>query len=945
MYDLFVSYHWRDRAAVERVARDLRDRGLKVFLDRWYLVPGQSWVAALEKVLSECTAAAIFLGQFGMGPWQQREKERALDRQTQDAGFRVIPVLLDGSDPALGFLGVNTWVDLRQGSTPEMIEVLVRAVRGQPPGDDLHEHITNAHATICPYRGLNVFREEDEPFFCGRESFTHKLVEMVAQRSLIAVVGASGSGKSSVVRAGLVPALRRGQDQRVWDIVTMLPQDRPFHNLAASFLLLLMPDLSEVERLIEIDKLAAWLAEGKSHLRDTVQRTLEKEPGTDRLLLVVDQWEELYTLCRDDGVRQRFMQELLDASSNGKLTIVLTLRGDFFGRALSDRMLSDRLQDGVVNIGPMEPEELQRAIVEPATKVGLRFEEGLDERILDEVSKQPGSLPLLEFLLTELWAKRDRGMLLHEAYDAIGGVRKAIAERAERTFGALAAAEQEEARWALLQLVVPGENAEDTRRRASLEQLSPAARGVIAKLATERLLVTTRDPTGREVVEVGHEALIREWGRLRGWVEESRDLLRTSRRLEQEAEDWKESGSAVDLLLPAGRRLTEAEDAIQRNPQAFGPQVREFIEASQQYQQRVSEQRHRQRLRRAYIFGAAAMVVAGAVLVVGLSYYSYWAETRTWAHAVHVTSGKLHDLSQDSALVGRSTEGMQGVKHHVQLEPRRVSRVHLSISRRGDVMDWRSAYGTTVNAGWLPYGSSARLEPGDIVVVAGLELLRYQPIEWRFWHVVPHIPGRPEFHDDRALDGWAVLVDGARRRVHPLVGDLHYVTLRDGKIELSEQPTENAVLAVRRRVLGERTRLALRSLQGIDQIWDSLGRTQKWLPLSEYLTFIHGAGAKEKHTCPVETEMTVVTLEPLPAAKDRIKGWIKEHDYHLRQVALPASAETAWIVQDGGSHLIGEMTFRSESGWFQVVPTRMAKLEQIEEMTGRCIQELRRRNR
>jgi Novel STAND NTPase 1/TIR domain/FHA domain len=938
VYDLFVSYHWRDREAVEMVARELRDRGLKIFLDRWYLVPGQSWIAALEKVLGECTAAAVFLGPFGMGRWQQREMERALDRQAQDGRFPVIPILLAGSDPALGFLGLNTWVDLRQGSTPDMIEVLVRAARGQPPGDDLQERVTNALATICPYRGLSPFREEDEPFFCGRESFTHKLVETVAQRNLIAVVGASGSGKSSVVRAGLVPALRRGQDQLVWDIVTMLPQDRPFHNLAACFLPLLTPDLSEVERLIEIDKLAAWLAEGQNHLRDTVQRTLEKEPGTDRLLLVVDQWEELYTLCRDEGVRQRFMQEVLDASMNGRLTIVLTLRGDFYGRALSDRMLSDRLQDGVVNIGPMEPEELQRAIVEPAKKVGLRFEEGLDERILDEVRKQPGSLPLLEFLLTELWAKRASGMLLHEAYDAIGGVRKAIAERAERAFGTLAAAEQEEARWALLQLVQPGENAEDTRRRASLEQLTPAARGVIAKLATERLLVTARDLTGREVVEVGHEALIREWGRLRGWVDESREVLRTSRRLEQEAEDWKESGSAVDLLLPEGRRLTEAEDAIKRNPQAFGPQVREFVEASQRYQ-RVSNKRQRQKRRRSYVIGGAAM----AVLVTALSYYNYWTETRAWAHAVHVSSGKIHPLSQDNALVGRHTDGMQGVKHHVQLEPRRVSRVHLSISRGGDVADQRSVYGTTVNAKWLPYGVSTRLEPDDIVVLSGLELLRYRPIQWHSWDVVSHVLGQTNFHDEKPLPGWAVLVDGARRHVQPLVGDIHYVTLRDGRVELSEQPTENAVLAVRRRVVRDRTRLALRPLQAIDQVWDSTGRTQKWLPLSDYVAFIHGARANEKYTCPVETEMTLLTLEPLPAAKDRIKGWIKEHDYHLRQIALPANSETAWTAQDGGSHLIGEMTFLAGSDWFQVVPTQMAKLEQIEEMTSRCMQEISRR--
>jgi TIR domain len=938
VYDLFVSYHWRDRELVEAVARELRDHGLKVFLDRWYLLPGQSWVAALAKVLGESGAAAIFLGPFGMGRWQQREMESALDRQAREPGFPVIPVLLAGSDPPLGFLRVNTWVDLRQGCTPEMMELLVRSARGQPPGDDLQERVASALATICPYRGLSYFREEDEPFFCGRESFTQKLVETVTTRSLIAVVGASGSGKSSVVRAGLVPRLRRGHDRRVWDVVTMVPQDRPFHNLAACFLPLLTPELADLDRLIKIDEFAEWLAKGKSHLRDAVERTLEKEPGTDRMLLVVDQWEELYTLCRDDGARQGFMQELLDASKNGKLTIVLTLRGDFFGRALSDRMLSDRLQDGVVNIGPMEVEELQRAIVEPAKKVGLRFEEGLDERILDEVRKQPGSLPLLEFLLTELWEKRRAGMLLHEAYDAIGGVRRAIAERAERTFETLGMAEQEEARWALLQLVVPGENAEDTRRRASLEQLSPSARSIVAKLATERLLVTTRDTAGREVVEVGHEALIREWGRLRQWVDESRELLRISRRLEQEAEEWRCNGSPSDLLLPAGRRLGEAEEAVKRNPQAFGPQVREFIDASQQYQQRVFQQRQREKQRRTLLIGSVAIGLALVVFETGRSYYNHWVETRPWARVVNLSTGKIHDLMEDTALVGRPAEGMEGVKYQVRLERRRVSRIHLSISREADVMDWRTVYGTTVNAEWLSYGASARLDPGDILVLSGLELLHYRPIEWRPWDVVPYFLGRSDVRNEAPLAGWAVLLDGARRLAQPLIGDEHYVALHGGRIELREEPTEDAVLAVRRRVLRDHTRLALRSLQPVDQVLESVQplRLEEMPPQYAYHSVVYGAKPNEQYRCPIETEMTVLTLEPLRAATEHVETWIKEHDYWLRQIVLPSNAETVWMRQNGAPHLIGEITFRTESGWFQVVPMQTATLEQIERLNDKC---------
>ena len=933
MYDLFVSYHWRDREAVESVARELAARDLKVFLDRWYLIPGQSWVAALERTLSECKAFAIFLGPHGMGRWQQREKELALDRQAKDLAFPVIPVLLAGSDPALGFLQVNTWVDLRQGSTPEMVEILLRAARGQPPGAYLERRVASVLATICPYRALRHFREEDEPFFCGRESFTDKLVDAVGTRSLVAVIGASGSGKSSVVRAGLVPALRRGKDRRVWDMITMLPQERPLHSLAQYFLPRLEPQMSEVDRLGEAEKLANMLARGEVRLRSVVDRALAKETGTDRLLLIIDQWEELYTLCRDDGMRQRFIEELLDASTNGKLTVVLTLRGDFFGRVLNDRALSDRLQGGVVNIGPMTREELRRTIIKPAEKVGLQFEEGLNDRILEDVGEQPGSLPLLEFLLTELWEKRRGGVLLHEAYDAIGGLRKAIAERAEKAFESLTAADQEVARWALVKLVEPGENAEDTRRRASFEQLGPSARGVIAKLATERLLVTTRDISGREVVEVGHEALIREWGRLRRWVDESRELLRTSRRLEQEAEDWKSNGSPTDLLLPAGRRLADAEEAMTRNPQAFGPQVQELIEASQQHQQRISKQLQRQKKVRSYIIGLATIGLSLLALVTGLNYYNTWTKTRPWAHVVNVSTGKTHLLSADNALVGRPAEGMGKVKYQVQLEPRRISRIHLSISRQGDVMDWRSAYGTTVNAEWLPYGTSRQLEPGDIIVLSGLELLNYRPIEWRPWHVVSHLLSGTDFHDEAPFAGWAVLVDGVRQLALPIVHDAQYVTLRDGRIELSQQPTEGAVLAIRRRVLRDRTRLAMRPLQAFDELLDSV-RPLHLVKVSSQSLFhavIYGAEVNEQNTCLTETEATFLTLEPLPAAKDHIKSWIKVHDYYLGEIVLPPNSETVWIQYDG-PHLIGEITFQSESGWFQVVPTQTANWQQIDDL-------------
>jgi hypothetical protein len=336
-YDVFLSYHWRDHAAVETVAHALRQRGLSVFLDRWYLVPGRPWPRALEEALGGCRALAVFLGPHGMGPWQQREKDLALDRQARDATFPVIPILLPGADPALGFLGLNTWVDLWGGlGDPLALAVLSAAVRGEPPGHDLLEQVSATLATVCPYRGLRPFREEDARFFFGREAFAARLVEAVERQTLAAVLGASGSGKSSVVRAGLVPQLRHGAGGRVWDVVTMVPGDCPLHALAAALVPLLEPDMAEIDRLAEVGKLAGHLAEKRVALRDVVARALEKQSGTDRLLLVADQWEELYTLGRDAQAHRRFLDEVLEATELGMLSVMLTLRGDFFGHVLSD---------------------------------------------------------------------------------------------------------------------------------------------------------------------------------------------------------------------------------------------------------------------------------------------------------------------------------------------------------------------------------------------------------------------------------------------------------------------------------------------------------------------------------------------------------------------------------------------------------------------------------
>jgi type II secretory pathway predicted ATPase ExeA len=397
----------------------------------------------------------------------------------------------------------------------------------KPPVPDLRKHLDAIRASICPYRGLLHFREEDAPFFFGRESAIDELSKAVARIPLVAVVGASGSGKSSVVRAGLIPRLRRDKDT-LWEIATLVPDDEPLKSLAAAIVPLLDPSLSVVDRLSQTNKLAVGFAsnepEKRIHLRDVVKQLLRSQTGTQRLLLVGDQWEELYTLTKDDTQRRRFVDELLDATSRAPLSVVLTLRGDFVGKALAYRPLSDRLQGAQVNLGPMNRREIERAICKPTEKIHLGFEPGLVRRILNDVGDEPGNLPLLEFVLKELWERRRGGLLLNEAYDDIGGLQGAVATKADELFKGLSSAEQTILQRVFLRIVSPSESGLDTRRRAAFSELPSEGVELVFKLADERLLVTNQS-ANEQRVEIAHEALISNWGTLRTWVNEDRKFL------------------------------------------------------------------------------------------------------------------------------------------------------------------------------------------------------------------------------------------------------------------------------------------------------------------------------------------------------------------------------------------------------------------------------------
>ncbi|MBK9945869.1 MAG: SUMF1/EgtB/PvdO family nonheme iron enzyme [Nitrospira sp.] len=664
-YDVFLSYHWRDHAQVEALAHRLHEQKLTVFLDRWYLAPGQSWPKALETTLANCRAVAVCIGQGEMGPWQQREQYLALERQVaaerRGQTFPVIPVLLPGAEPPLGFLSQQSWVDFRaRVDDPVLLNTLVNAIHGKPPGLDALEAVRNTLATLCPYRGLLYFREEDAPFFFGREAAIAQLTSAVQQHSLVAVVGASGSGKSSVVRAGLVPELRKSRE-RVWEIVTMVPTDRPIHALAPILMPFLEPDRSETDRLIETNKLAEAFLQGTVKLREVVDRVVAKQPGTDRLLFIADQWEELFTLCKDEVARRCFIDNILEATATTRLSAVLTLRGDFFGRAITHyRPLSDRVQGAQVNLGPMKREELRLAIEEPAKKVGLTFEAGLVDLILAQVGDEPGHLPLVEFVLRRLWEDRQGGQLHHAAYKAMGELQRAIAQKAESLFSKLSHQDQRKVQQIFLRLIRPGEA--DTRRRATLAEVGAEEHRLAKQLADERLLVTSQVAGGgEETIEVSHEALIRHWDRLKGWVEADRRFLLWQQRLRIGVEQYEEHHKSGDLLL-RGFPLTEALEWLKNKPDSFSQRERQFIMDSKM-------QMLRHRWRTVSIGLLALLVVGGPLLWVGrqgvtLKYASGIIMARL--HLVSVTEPEMVLISggryQQGDLRGLGSGGEQPVR-------------------------------------------------------------------------------------------------------------------------------------------------------------------------------------------------------------------------------------------------------------------------------------------
>ena len=519
----------------------------------------------------------------------------------------------------------------RSGDRFQTVEEFVTAfVEASEPGSV--RVIPGGSATLIaqedrnPYKGLRAFDESDAGDFSGRDRLVAQLVSELGANRFVAVVGPSGAGKSSAVRAGLLPALRSGAlpGSEHWFVTTLVPGAHPDEELEAALLRIAAqhpPDLLEVLRA------------GPRGLSRALRRVL---PEHGELVLVIDQLEELFTLCGDEAERRRFLDGLAAAvtEERSRLRVIITLRADFYDRPLRYEAIGRLVRDGTMPVLPLAADELEQAIVEPAHRVGAEFEPGLVSEIIADVADQPGALPLLQYALTELYEARVSNLLTRDAYQRIGGVTGALATRAEELFAEADPEDQTLLRRLLTRLVALGEGREDTRRRVLVGEVTGLSitDEIVDRFGRARLLSFDRDPASREpTIEIAHEALLQEWPRLRNWLDDDRDGLRIHRHLTDTSRAWIAAGRD-DGELYRGGRLESATAWSHDHAEDLNDAEREFLAASvarhdadiaTAKEHAEQQARSNRRLRR-----LVAIVTAVAVIAAGAGVFAFQERSR-----------------------------------------------------------------------------------------------------------------------------------------------------------------------------------------------------------------------------------------------------------------------------------------------------------------------------
>jgi transcriptional regulator with XRE-family HTH domain len=535
----------------------------------------------------------------------------------------------------------------------------------------------------APYVGLAAYQVDDADRFFGREAVTDTLIRLVTERPFVGVFGASGAGKSSLLRAGLIAGTHRTP-------ILVTPGTDPITELAVAV----------ADRADEpADRVHRDLTDSPESLRGWLAK------AADDVLLVVDQFEEVFTLC-DESARRWLIRALITAAGP-HARVVIGVRADFYGHCAAHPELVTALHRAQVLVGPMSTEELRAAITEPAARAGATIETALVARLVADVAGQPAALPLVSHTLAETWRRR-RGLALTLAgYQDVGGIEHALARTAEETFEQLSEADRETARRLFLRLVVPGDGTADTKRRVPRADL-PVPGALLDRLAATRLITIDRD-----CVELTHEALLRAWPRLTGWIAQSRDDLRAQHRLTEATAIWEAHGHDPDTLY-RGARLEQA--ALLRD--RLSPRECGFVDAglAAEHARARADQRVTRRLRRlAAGLAVLVLLVAGAAVVAAV------ARHRATQQRNDALSLRASDAARDM-IAGRPREAAALALAAYRLTP--------TVEARDVLFLAHAATGATIlGGGWMdPPGQRYAVTWGK---ASGLQLWRRSGGQWR----------------------------------------------------------------------------------------------------------------------------------------------------------------------------------------------------------------------